>query len=205
MLMEPFTTVSSPTVVLLDPDIDTDVITPMKRMMERGDRPLHHYAFEALRYVDGDGDRAEPDPRFCLNRPGADGAAIMLTGPNFGCGSSRESAAAVLAELGIRCLIGTSFGDIFFNNCFQQGMLAIVVDRQALDRLVAVTGGLSVDLERQEIATPDGSRIAFECNPLRRRSLLAGLDDIGLTLTHRAAIDAFRAADRKRRPWIHLL
>lgn len=202
--MRPFTTVSSRALVLPVANVDTDVITPMKRMMERAEHPLSHYAFEPLRYRGGNADTGDPDPDFCLNRPEADGAEIMLVGDNFGCGSSRETAPAVIAELGIRCLIGTSFGDIFFNNCFQQGVLPIAVDEATVQRLAADGRVLTVDLQEQEIRTSDGERIRFACNPRRRRGLLTGLDDIALTLeVHRGHIERFQANDRDRRPWIH--
>ncbi len=201
--MEPFTPVTSRAIALLMPNIDTDVITPMNRMMERGERPLHHYAFEAMRYVGGDGDASIPNPDFCLNQPGAEGAAIMVVGDNFGCGSSRETAPTVIAELGIRCLIGSSFGDIFFNNCFQQGVLAVVVPGSVVARLAGSVGVFTVDLDRQIITGSDGFRIEFECNALRRHSLLVGLDDIGLGLSHDAEITAFQQVDRLRRPWVY--
>ena len=201
---EPLTTITSPAVALLVPDVDTDVITPMRRLMERGDKPLHHYAFEALRYLDGDGDTGRPDPDFCLNRPDGADAELIFVGENFGCGSSRESAPEVLAALGFRCLVGPSFGDIFFNNCFQNGILPIVADSQIVNRLAGLTGKFTVDLEAQLISAPDGTSVAFDCNPFRKASLLGGLDDIAMTLQAQASIDRFIEADKIDRPWLWL-
>lgn len=202
--MTPFETVSSRVLQLMLPNIDTDVITPMRRMMERSEHPLSHYAFESLRYEGGDADTGEPDPAFCLNRPEAAEAEILLVGENFGCGSSRESAPAVIAALGIRCLIGTSFGDIFFNNCFQQGILPIEVSAEAIGRLSSDPGPLMVDLVEQLIRPSGDEPIPFTCNPRRRQCLLAGLDDIDLTLDgNRDDIARFQDEDRRRRPWLY--
>lgn len=164
----------------MKPNIDTDVITPMNRLTNLGDgHSLGHYAFEPLRYVDGDGDSGRPDPAFALNDPVYAGARIMICGENFGCGSSRESAPAAIAELGFRCLVGTGFGDIFFNNCFQQGILPIVLAN--VDELVtACTGGgeFSLDLEAQTLTTPSQHTLTFEVNALKKEGLLNGVDDL---------------------------
>jgi 3-isopropylmalate/(R)-2-methylmalate dehydratase small subunit len=199
--MEPLRTVRSRVVPLLTPNIDTDVITPMRRITGGSPHPMHHYAFEAMRYLGGDGDTGEPDPAFPLNDPTLADAQIMVTGPNFGCGSSRETAPMAIAALGFRVLIGPSFGDIFFNNCFQQGILPIVVDAGVTDR-VASAGELTVDLDKQTIQTRDGDVIAFDVNPLRKACLLEGSDLVGLSLGQLAAIDAWQAADRVTRPWV---
>ncbi len=189
----------------MKPNIDTDVITPMNRLTALGNgRSISHYAFEPLRYIDGDGDTGSPDPAFALNDPAYAGAQIMICGANFGCGSSRESAPAAIAELGFRCLVGTGFGDIFFNNCFQQGILPIVL-ANVDDLATECVGGkeFSLDLEAQTLTTPSQTTLTFEVNALKKDGLLLGVDDLGLILSRHAEIDAFEALDRGRRPWIY--
>ncbi len=190
---------------LLMPNVDTDIITPMRRLTGGSAHPLHHYAFEPYRFFDGDGDRGDPNPEFVLNQPEYADARILITGENFGCGSSRESAPIALRGLGIRCLIGTSFGEIFFNNCFQRGLLAVTLPAETIESLAAQTrdGSFRVDLAGQHIQSPDGSFHPFDVNPLRRECLLEGLDDLGLTLKREGAIKAFQDRDRKARPWIY--
>ncbi|MEZ5561176.1 MAG: 3-isopropylmalate dehydratase small subunit [Pseudomonadales bacterium] len=201
--MERFEQIRSLAVPLLAANVDTDIITPMQRLTGANARPLADYAFEAWRYDDGNADSGAPRPDFPLNDPRYSGARILLTGENFGCGSSRESAPQALHDLGLRCLIGTSFGDIFFNNCFQRGILPIVVDAGTLDRLVADPGPLTVDLATTTVRTSDGAAIRFAVNPLRRESLLEGLDDIALTGKREALIAAFQDRDRTDRPWVY--
>ena len=196
--MEPLRVITSWAVPIRVANIDTDVITPMRRITGGNEHPMHHYAFEAMRYVGGDGDVGEPDPSFPLNDPELAGAQIMLTGPGFGIGSSRETAPMALAALGFRVLIGPSFGDIFFNNCFQQAILPIVVPDEIVERLRGVIG---VDLEGQTI-TSGAETISFDVNPLRKLCLLDGTDLLGLTLSHVDAITEWQAADRERRPWV---
>lgn len=200
--MEPLVAVRSRAVPILLANVDTDVITPMRRITGGSAHPMHHYAFEALRYTGGDGDTGAPDPSFALNDSALAGAQIMLTGPNFGCGSSRETAPMAIAALGFRVLIGSTFGDIFFNNCFQQGILPIAVDIDDVDRLAAGGDVLDVDLDAQAITDGSGRVLGFEVNALRKACLLEGIDLIGLTLGYRDAIDAFQARDRGARPWI---
>jgi 3-isopropylmalate/(R)-2-methylmalate dehydratase small subunit len=203
--MEPFVTVEGAAAPLLIPNVDTDVITPMNRLVGGNAHPLHHYAFEPYRYVGGDGDLGEPNPEFTLNRAEFANAPLLITGENFGCGSSRETAPAALGGLGIRCLIGSSFGEIFFNNCFQRGLLAITLPPETIASLAAQTsdGPFRVDLVEQRLRAPDGTEHAFEVNPLRRKCLLEGLDDLGLTLQRSEAIDRFQQRDRTARPWIY--
>jgi len=196
--MEPLVRVRSVAVPLLLANVDTDVITPMRRLTGSTAHPLHHYTFEALRYLGGDGDTGAPDPTFPLNDPAYAGAQIMLTGPNFGCGSSRETAPMAIAALGFRVLVGSSFGDIFFNNCFQQGLLPIVVPSEVVARLA---GELTVDLEEQTITAADGAVVTFDINPLRKACLLEGTDLVGLTLGLASAVDEWQARDRVARPW----
>lgn len=203
--MEPLTIVESRAVPVMNANIDTDIITPMQRLTGNSDKPLAHYAFEPLRYVGGDGDTGEPDPDFALNQPQFAEARIMLCGENFGCGSSRESAPRAIADLGYRCLIGTSFGDIFFNNCFQQGILPIVLDAELIEALLADAREgkvFRVDLSGQTITVEGNDPLPFWVNGLRKKSLMEGLDDIGITLTMAAEIDEWQARDRERRPWV---
>jgi 3-isopropylmalate/(R)-2-methylmalate dehydratase small subunit len=191
---------------IMNANIDTDVITPMQRITRRSNKPMSYYAFESLRFVGGDGDEGEAVADFPLNQDKYRGARIMICGENFGCGSSRESAPAAIADLGFRCLIGSSFGDIFFNNCFQQGILPIVVTIDVVRDLEAAaeTGAeLTVDLPNQEITTPGGQVFSFQVNALRKKSLLQALDDIELTMQRHAAISTWQEQDEARRPWIY--
>ncbi len=197
--MEPLRAVRSIAVPLLVANVDTDLITPMRRITGGTRHPLHHYAFEALRYLGGDGDTGRPDPDFPLNDARYAGASIMLTGPNFGCGSSRETAPMAIAALGFRVLIGSSFGDIFFNNCFQQGILPITMDPATV---AGLGGELSVDLEAQTVTAADGTVTGFEVNPLRRACLLEGTDLIGMSLRQAERIREWQERDRAVRPWV---
>ncbi|MNS93859.1 3-isopropylmalate dehydratase small subunit [compost metagenome] len=141
-----------------------------------------------------------------LNKPAYQNAQILVAGDNFGCGSSREHAPWALLDFGIRCVISTSFADIFYNNCFKNGILPVVVSPENLEKLLddASRGSnavLSIDLERQEISGPDGGTITFEIDEFKRHCMLNGLDDIGLTLEHSSAIDTFEKANASVRPW----
>ena len=141
-----------------------------------------------------------------LNKSAYQNATILVAGDNFGCGSSREHAPWALLDFGIRCVISTSFADIFYNNCFKNGILPIVVSQEDLDKLMddASRGSnaiLTVDLEAQEITGPDGGRIGFEIDAFRRHCLLNGLDDIGLTLEKATSIDSFEKQTATSRPW----
>jgi 3-isopropylmalate/(R)-2-methylmalate dehydratase small subunit len=188
-------------------NIDTDVIIRIERLVGNSIRgTLGKWAFGALRYLpDG-----SENPEFILNREPYRQAEILVTGPNFGCGSSREGAVWSLQEMGIRAMIGSGFGDIFFANCFQNGILPIVVDREIVDGLAAEVeltqgaGRISIDLERQTITSPAGKLHRFEIDPRRREGLLQGLDEVALTLRRDTEIRAFQTADRMARPWIHL-
>jgi 3-isopropylmalate/(R)-2-methylmalate dehydratase small subunit len=155
---------------------------------------------EALRYrADG-----SDDPDFILNRPRFRGAPILLAGDNFGCGSSREGAVWALQGIGVRCVVAPSFGDIFYSNCFQNGVLPIRLPAPEVEALAAACADgapLTVDLERRVLIAPSGARTAFTIDPLRREALLHGLDDIGLTLRDEACIRAWQQADRAQRPW----
>lgn len=198
--MQKFTTVTGPAVAVMRANIDTDVIVRVEWLTLPREQ-LEPYAFEALRYLPGGAD----DPDFMPNRAPFRGAPILLTGANFGCGSSRETAVWALQAMGIRCVIASSFGDIFSNNCFQNGVLPIVLPHAQVDALVASAADgqfVRVDLEQQIIITAKGWNIAFDIDSLRRASLLAGLDEIGLTLREDALIRAWQKSDRTARPWV---
>jgi 3-isopropylmalate/(R)-2-methylmalate dehydratase small subunit len=196
--VDAFTVVRGPAAPLMLPDVNTDVISPAHA--GKGSMALN--AFAPLRYLpDG-----QDDLSFVLNREPFRGAPILLAAQNFGCGSSRESAVWSLRAIGIRCVIATSFGDIFFGNCFQNGLLPIVLDEAVLHSLAeeAADGApLEVDLRESVVRSPRGTSIAFTVNPLRRHQLLEGLDDLDAGLLRRDEIRAFQQTDRARRPWIY--
>jgi len=206
--MEKFTVLSGIAAPLLRPDINTDILIRIERLMYFPRGELGPYCFEAWRYrPDG-----SADPDFVLNKPAYRSANILIAGANFGCGSSREAAVWALWDAGIRCVIAPSFGDIFFNNCFQNGMLPIVLDAGAVEALGreaeeasagAKTSAFTIDLEQQLILTPSGCEAPFTVDPARRRALLQGLDDIAMTLALDAEIAKFQTDDRARRPWIY--
>jgi len=203
---KPFTKLSSIAAPIMRGNIDTDVIIRIERLVGNAVRgTLGKWAFGSLRYL-ADGSE---NPDFILNREPYRQAEILVTGPNFGCGSSREGAVWSLQEMGIRAVIGSSFGDIFFANCFQNGVLPIVVDEAIVDGLAAEieltqgAGRIGVDLEEQTITSPTGQRHRFEIDRRRRAGLLGGLDEVALTLQRDREIRAFQAADRAERPWIH--
>jgi 3-isopropylmalate/(R)-2-methylmalate dehydratase small subunit len=196
--MDRFTVVRGPAAPLLRPDVDTDVIAPAHS--GRGD--LAAAAFAPLRYLPDGSD----NPEFVLNDPRFRAARILLAGRNFGCGSSREVAVSALAALGIRCVIASSFGDIFAGNCIQNGLLPIVLDAGTIASLAdeAERGEpFEVDLHERVVRAPSGRVLSFEVNEMRRTQLLDGLDDLGLTLRRLDEITAFQNADRIRRPWVH--
>ena len=193
----------------MQPNIDTDAITPgrfLTMTMAAGKASFGASLFADWRFDSND----EPKPDFVLNDPAYDGAAILVAGDNFGCGLSREHAVWGLAAYGIRCVIAPSFGEIFYNNCFVNGLLPVSLAGEQVqaiaDQLSAGTGGrsMTIDLEAQTIIRPDGSELAFEIDAARREALLEGLDAIGMTLKLADEIAAFQAEDRERRPWIYL-
>lgn len=200
--MQAFTTLTGTAAPLMRDNIDTDVIIRIERLTGTTKASMGAVAFEAWRFrPDG-----SENPDFVLNRPEFRGAPILVTGANFGCGSSREGAVWALMGMGLRCVIADSFGDIFFNNCFQNGLLPICLTTDAVRRLAdQCTGGsaqVTVDLERQAVVFPDGGRMMFAIEPMRRTAMLEGLDEIGLTLKHAGAIAGYQAADRAARPWV---
>ena len=183
-------------------NIDTDMIIPKDYLKTIKRTGLGTGLFAEARYLD-DGS-ANPD--FVLNKPAYQNASILIAGDNFGCGSSREHAPWALLDFGIRCVISTSFADIFYNNCFKNGVLPIVVSPDELEKLMddASRGAnaiLTVDLESQQITGPDGGSISFEIDEFRRHCLLNGLDDIGLTLEKAGSIETFEKTRETVRPW----
>ncbi len=207
--MKKFTQLTGTAVPLMQPNIDTDAITPgrfLTMTMSAGKASFGASLFADWRF-DADG---APKPAFVLNDPAYEGAVILVAGNNFGCGSSREHAVWALAAYGIRCVIAPSFGEIFYNNCFVNGLLPVVLGAEHVqaiaDQLSDGVGGrsITVDLDAQTIAAPDGSEVAFAIDAARREALLEGLDAIGMTLKLSDEIVAFQTADRLRRPWIYL-
>jgi 3-isopropylmalate/(R)-2-methylmalate dehydratase small subunit len=198
--MQPFKVVTGAAVPLLRSNVDTDVIIRIERLTSLAREELGPYALEALRYRPDGSD----DPTCVINRPQFRGAPIMLAGENFGCGSSREGAVWALQAIGVRCVIAPSFGDIFFSNCFQNGVLPIRLPLGTVEDLAARCADgapLIVDLETMTLTGPDGTARPFEVDALPREALLHGLDDIGLTLRDDTLIREWQAADRTRRPW----
>lgn len=184
-------------------NIDTDMIIPKQFLKTIKRSGLGVNLFDEMRYDDN----GNEIPDFVLNQPAYREAKIIVAGDNFGCGSSREHAPWALLDFGIRCVISTSFADIFYNNCFKNGILPIVLPQEEVDKLMddAERGSnavLTVDLENQEITGPDGGTIGFEVDPWRKHCLLNGLDDIGLTMEKAASIDAFEAKAATERPWV---
>jgi 3-isopropylmalate/(R)-2-methylmalate dehydratase small subunit len=207
--MQKFTTLTAPAAAYLKPNVDTDLVIRVERCSRTPRERLGEYAFEMARFTGGNGDSGAPDPAFPLNRPQFAGAQILVGGVNFGCGSSREMAVWAIAGMGFRCVIAPSFGEIFYGNCFQNGLLAIRLPQAVVEALggallaAATPVSLTVDLARQVVIAPGGAEHQFEIDPLRKTGLLEGLDPIGLTLRREAEIAAWQAADRARRPWIY--
>jgi 3-isopropylmalate/(R)-2-methylmalate dehydratase small subunit len=199
--MQPFTTLTSTPAPMKVVNVDTDMIIPKQYLKTIKRTGLGTALFSEMRYKD---DGSE-NPDFVLNQPAYRKAEILVAGDNFGCGSSREHAPWALLDFGIRCVISTSFADIFYNNCFKNGILPIKVTPQQLDMLFddAERGSnatLTIDLESQTIKGPDGGEIKFEIDPFRKHCLLNGLDDIGLTMEKGTKIDAYEEK-LKERAW----
>ncbi|MCX2546699.1 3-isopropylmalate dehydratase small subunit [Pseudomonas sp. COW5] len=201
--MQPFTIISGSAAPFLAANIDTDVIMP-KQFLKGIDRQgLDRGLFFDLRFLAS----GEPNPEFVLNQPAWQEAAFLVTGPNFGCGSSREHAVWGLKQVGIRALIGTTFAGIFYDNCQRNGVLAIELDAAQLKQVadiisVPATAHIRVNLPEQTIELADGTRIAFEIDELRKQSLLLGLDAIGTTLQRAGQIRAFEARHLAENPWL---
>ena len=199
--MQPFTKLTAIAAPLPMMNVDTDMIIPAKWLKTIKRTGLGVALFESMRYRE---DTSE-HPEFILNREPWRDAQILIAGPNFGCGSSREHAPWALLDFGIRCVIAPSFADIFYNNCFKNGVLPIALPQAQVDLLMedarrGANARLTVDLEAQEISRPDGERIHFDIDPFRKHCLLNGLDDIGLTLEKAPAIDSFESKLAER-PW----
>ena len=184
-------------------NIDTDMIIPKQFLKTIHRTGLGDHLFDEMRF-DADGNEIAD---FVLNRPAYRDARIIVAGDNFGCGSSREHAPWALLDFGIRAVISTSYADIFFNNCFKNGILPIVLPPEAVDALMndaekGENARLTIDLESQTVTGADGDTWHFDIDPHRKHCLLNGLDDIGLTLQKDAAIEAFEAASQQSRPWV---
>jgi 3-isopropylmalate/(R)-2-methylmalate dehydratase small subunit len=202
-IMEKFTTLTGVAAPLPQINVDTDMIIPKQFLKTIKRTGLGKNLFHEMRYDD----EGEEIAHFLLNKPAYREAKILIAGENFGCGSSREHAPWALMDFGIRCIVATSFADIFYNNCFKNGILPIVLPQEDVDKLMddAERGAnaiVTVDLETQTITGPDGGTISFEIDPHRRHCLLNGLDDIGLTLEKADSIDAFEAEYARRTPWL---
>ena len=201
--MDKFTRLTGVAAPLPMINVDTDMIIPKQFLKTIKRTGLGTHLFDEMRYAEDGSEIAD----FVLNQPAYRGAQILVAGDNFGCGSSREHAPWALLDFGIRCVIAPSFADIFYNNCFQNGILPIVLPQEQVDRLMddAERGSnavVTVDLEKQEITGPDGGRISFDIDPFRKHCLLNGLDAIGLTMQQGDAIDAFEAKDEAARAWV---
>ncbi len=184
-------------------NIDTDMIIPKQFLKTIKRSGLGKNLFDEMRYND---DGSE-NPDFVLNKPAYRKAEIIVAGENFGCGSSREHAPWALLDFGIRCVIAPSFADIFYGNCFKNGILPIVLPQEQVDILLKETekgenARITVDLEAQEITTPDGEVFAFEVDPFKKHCLLNGLDDIGLTMEKLDSINAYEQKAAVERPWV---
>jgi len=200
--MQPFTTLTGIAAPMPLVNIDTDMIIPKQFLKTIARTGLGKNLFDEMRYtLDG----AEI-PEFVLNQPAYRNTEILVAGDNFGCGSSREHAPWALLDFGIRCVIATSFADIFYNNCFKNGILPIVMPAEVVDILMAdarrgANARQTVDLAAQTVHTSDGQVFAFDVDSHRKHCLLNGLDDIGLTLEKAASIDSYEAKLQTLRPW----
>jgi 3-isopropylmalate/(R)-2-methylmalate dehydratase small subunit len=200
--MQKFTTLTGVAAPLPMINIDTDAIIPKQFLKTIKRTGLGKHAFHELRFDEN----GKEKPDFVLNKPAYRKAQILVAGDNFGCGSSREHAPWALMDFGIRCVISTSFADIFHNNCFQNGILPIKVSPEDLEKLMddanrGANATISVDLEKQEIRGPDGGVVKFDIDPFRKRCLLEGLDNIGLTMQEEKKIDSFEKQASAARPW----
>jgi 3-isopropylmalate/(R)-2-methylmalate dehydratase small subunit len=202
--MQKFTVLTGVAAPLPVPNIDTDKIIPALYLKTIKRTGLGKALFETLRYTPDGKER----PDFVLNKPAYRKAQILVTGENFGCGSSREHAPWALLDFGITCVIAPSFADIFHNNCFKNGILPIKLPQAEVDKLLddasrGANAVITVDLEKQEIRGPDGGCIKFEIDPFQRHCLLNGLDHVGLTMQKTAAIDGFEARQKASQPWLY--
>jgi 3-isopropylmalate dehydratase/3-isopropylmalate/(R)-2-methylmalate dehydratase small subunit len=200
--MEAFTKLDARVAPLPIANIDTDQIIPAQFLKTVERAGLARGLFFALRFDDQGNER----PDFVLNRPEYKGAGVLVTGENFGCGSSREHAPWALMDYGIRCVVATSFADIFYNNCFQNGLLPVVLSAGQVQALMDEAKGgnhlVTVDLEAQTVVSPSGKSFSFEIDPTRKEKMLKGLDAIGETLQKAAAIDLYESKRALAQPWL---
>ncbi|MBS3978459.1 MAG: 3-isopropylmalate dehydratase small subunit [Rhodobacteraceae bacterium] len=200
--MEKFTTLTGVAAPMPLVNIDTDMIIPKQFLKTIQRSGLGKNLFDEMRYTpDG-----KEIPDFVLNQPAYRNAEIIVAGDNFGCGSSREHAPWALLDFGVRCVISTSFADIFFNNCFKNGILPVVLPQDAVDHLMddarkGANARITVDLASQTVTASDGKTFTFEVDQFKKHCLLNGLDDIGLTLEKAASIDAYERKNATLRPW----
>lgn len=202
--MEKFTKLDSVAAPLRMINVDTDRIIPKQFLKTIKRSGLGRFLFNDMRFSEDGSEKAD----FVLNQPSYRDAQILVAGDNFGCGSSREHAPWALQDFGIRCVISSSFADIFYNNSFKNGILLIKVSSEELEALMddAEKGGnarLTVDLESQTISRPSGEEVRFEIDTFRKQCLLEGLDDIELTLHHKTEIDGFEATQMAAQPWLY--
>jgi 3-isopropylmalate dehydratase small subunit len=205
--MTPFSSLTGTAAPLLEkgrpmPNVDTDMIIPKQFLKTTTRTGLAKGLFHELK-TNPDGSQ---NPDFVLNKPAYAKASILIAGENFGCGSSREHAPWALLDQGITCVIAPSFADIFHNNCYKNGILPVRLPAEVCDKLATAAGGanhvFTVDLGSQTVTTPDGETYSFEIDPGRKSNLMAGLDEIGASLTAAAEIDAFEARRRLAAPWL---
>ncbi|MGB0681581.1 MAG: 3-isopropylmalate dehydratase small subunit [Magnetovibrionaceae bacterium] len=201
--MDKFTTLTGVAAPLPMINVDTDMIIPKQFLKTIKRTGLGVNLFDEMRYTDDGSEVAD----FVLNKPAYRKAEILVTGDNFGCGSSREHAPWALLDFGIRCVIAPSFADIFYNNCFKNGILPIKLPQEEVDKLMDDAGRganatLTIDLEAQTIKGPDGGEIAFAVDAFRKHCLLNGLDDIGLTLQKDDKISSFEETRARTQPWL---
>jgi len=202
--MEKFTTLTGVAAPMNMINVDTDMVIPKQYLKTIKRSGLGEHLFAEMRY-DDDGNEIED---FVLNQPAYREAQILVAGDNFGCGSSREHAPWALLDFGIRCVISTSFADIFYNNCFKNGILPIKVSKEELEKLMddaerGANATLTVDLEAQTIRGPDGGEIAFELDEFKKHCLLNGLDDVGLTMQEKDKIDGYEEKQKASQPWLY--
>lgn len=203
--MQSLSEIHGPAAPLMDANVNTDVIIRIERLSDFARDELEPYAFEAWRFAE-DGSEL---PDFVLNQPEWRGAPILLAGPNFGCGSSREGAVWALNCIGVRVVIAPSFGGIFNNNCYQNGTLPIVLPEETVQEFARIAreqpdAPFRVDLPRQIVVPPNGAAVPFQIDGLRKQGLLKGLDDLGLTAEQLPQIARFQTKDQQARPWIWL-
>ena len=199
--MDKFTVLTGVAAALPMVNIDTDMIMPKQFLKTIKRTGLGTAAFFDMRYDESEAER----PEFILNQASYRQSKILLAGRNFGCGSSREHAPWGLLDFGFRCMIAPSFADIFYNNCFKNGILCVTLPEEQVEALTAQADGsdFTVDLDKLEITAPDGSVTTFELDPTRRHNMLNGLDDIALTLEHLDKIKTFEAKQQAEQPWLY--